>query len=626
MGAGVAGWCLFAVLAVALRGVRWDEAFEHAQIMAGQVLYPAGHPLAVYLHNAFSLQTYSSALVVSWFPGTVVLCGLRNVAYLLATVLPVFLFAAHLSRRVLWGTAAALLTLQGLTMEFDSSYPLSVWPETFTNGHIGAGFTLLTLYVLLIGKWRWGFFLLGLAPAVHIGQVPPLFLWAGARVAWLAWRGETKEMRRALPWGALGLGLCVLMWFLFRSSALPFPQSGPFYSPDSAGPIWRGFTAHLDMHRHFPPGNAHVALVAALILGAGLAWRDRNQRNGASLWLLVFVVSVAVPVASAMAIHYLAGAKVPFLVIGWMPYRLMNMILPVLLAFAVGTLGRVPAQDSAQQPPGVIILTCALTACVAMPLLGAWVPASFYGRYVAGGDGLMFGLLGAAWGMLSVEFRGKGRASGVWISVLLVSLASLALYHRFGAVCCAGGACTTLALARLPRAPRPIPLHAIATLLCVVLAVVLLYGEARTRRHLPKSEFDKQITETLRQRGDTKAMLAARPNEFLLQARTGHPVLVEAATASLMSYLPSLGPCIQKIYVDIYGIRFDTPPEPTVGGTAPWLLLWQERPRAKWLALAEDYGFSYVVAPPAITLDLPLILDDTGGRLYYAGNSTEGEG
>jgi len=88
---GVLFWLLFCVVAVLIRGVRWDETFEHAQVITGQAPYPEGHPLRVYVRGAFSLQTYASAAALALGAGPALVCGARNVLFLLGTVLPVFL-------------------------------------------------------------------------------------------------------------------------------------------------------------------------------------------------------------------------------------------------------------------------------------------------------------------------------------------------------------------------------------------------------------------------------------------------------------------------------------------------------------------------------------------------------
>ena len=118
---GAAACMLFAIIAVALRGVRWDETWEHAQILSGQVTYPEGHPLALYVHNAFSFPTHLSAWLLSLGAGPALLCGFRNVLFLLASMLPVYALTATLTRSIWAALLASLLMMQGILREFDGS-------------------------------------------------------------------------------------------------------------------------------------------------------------------------------------------------------------------------------------------------------------------------------------------------------------------------------------------------------------------------------------------------------------------------------------------------------------------------------------------------------------------------
>ena len=101
------------------------------------------------------------------------------------------------------------------------------------------------------------------------------------------------------------------------------------------------------------------------------------------------------------------------------------------------------------------------------------------------------------------------------------------------------------------------------------------------------------MVQYLHNEGEDDVMLVAKPAEILLQARTGHPNLVEWTTMSLLSYMPSLGPTIQKIYRDIYGIEFVSQPG-RPQESRHWADLWTDRSEAEWNALSEEYGFRYV--------------------------------
>ncbi len=599
---GLAAWVVFAVVAVAVRGVRWDEAYEHAQILARDVSYPHSHPLYRYVHNGFSLQTYLAAAVVAVAPQPVVLCGIRNVLFVLASVVPAYLFAGRLTGDALWAHAAALLTLNGTLLEFDSSYPTAVWPNTFTNGHLGGGYMLLTLYMVLAHRPRAGLFLLGLAPAVHIGQLPAIAGVCALFIAWRLVRGGRTEFVRAIPWGIAGLAICLGFAGVMRLFHVSDP--GPPPDAEQVHAIWQGYTSYFDPHRQFPPANAHVAAGLTLLLGAGIAI-VRGESEPLWRWLFVYSAIVAATVWSIVAVHAALGPDIPFLLIGWMPYRLLNLLPPILLVTLIGILAR---------GNSCWILGAALAVAAAATALH-WSGIGFIDRYFASGEFIVFVLAGAAVVQIASEPGIGSRFRAAWLVTASAGLLALAFVHQWGAACTVLGAVAEyIALragaVRLPAFPRPL-----ATAACAVLAALLLVSEVRAREHLPRSAFDAEVAATLADRGQPDALLLAHPYEFLLQVRTGHPVLVETATASLMSYLPELGPGIQQTYLDLYGIRFDQPP--TAGRNA-WKSLWQQRTKHEWNTLAERYQFDYVVAPAPLVLDLDRVATGDSAALYRA--------
>lgn len=611
---GLLFWCAFAVIAVALRGVRWDEAYEHAQILSGQIPYPENHPLYRYVHNGFSGQTYLSALIVWLMPGPIVLNGIRNVLFVLASVLPAYLITRRLAGNALWGHAAALLTLAGVWLEFDSSYPLSVWPNTFTNGYLGGGYMLLTMYLVLTARWRSGLFFLGLAPAIHIGELPAILPVCGLFVLWQLVRGDRTGFLRGLPWGAAGIAICIVFGLLIRFGFyVPWPESPPEAASVTA--IWRGYTEWFDPHRQFPPVNAHIGAVAALLIGLGAAM-TLGAREPLWRWLAVFTASVIAVVWVAMGIHATFGPDTPFLVIGWMPYRLLNLLLPIWLATAIGVLTW--SDGGAGGRIGVWVVGGALAFYLALPVLTLGLGSDLVDRYLASGELVMLLLTGAAYARLASMIPARHGVGLAWRVAGAVSFVALIFVHQLGAVSLAVGA-GVFALFHvrfrlaIPALPRRVVLGATAAL-----AVLLNYDQFMSREQLPRSEFDQKVAEYLGERGERDAVLLAHPSEFLLQARVGNPVLVETQTASLMSYLPELGPWIQQTYMDLYGIRFDQPPPADVD--ALWRAVWAVRPAQDWAALAQDYGIGYVIAPASVPLDLEPVLTGAEKTLYRAGD------
>ena len=305
----------------------------------------------------------------------------------------------------------------------------------------------------------------------------------------------------------------------------------------------------------------------------------------------------------------------------------MNHVPPVLLAMLVAVLseGRATVPDVSRgglplDAPlgggrsGVVLLGGAVLYGLIKPLLAPLVGAELYRRYCFTGDAVLFGLMGASATVLARTLRRGDRGFFLpWVVLVVLAWGGLLLYHQFGAACVALGAAAAAAMRPdSERVPSAISKPLIAGV-CVVSFAALLWQQYHTRQHLPKTEFDREIASVLADRGEEEAMLLAGPHELLLQARTGHPVLVDSATASLMSYMPGMAPEIQKMYGDLYGIRFAAPRD---DHQPSWDRVWALRDRDEWRALSLEYGFRYIVAPPGTELDLPRIVRDERGSLY----------
>ena len=616
-----AGACvLFAIVAVALRGVRWDETFEHAQILSGQVTYPVGHPLAVYVHNAFSLQTHLSAWLLSLGAGPALVCGLRNVLFLLASMLPIYALTATLTRSVWVALLAALLMMQGILLEFDGSYPTMVWPETYSNGHIGGGVVLLALAALIAGRYAIAFFMLGLIPAIHVGQWPPLAATCALFGALVLWRGRSaKPASRWIGYFALGLCATLLFWLLHRQSALPMPTAGPFAAGGDTEAVWKGYTALHDPHRRFPPGNGHVVLLGTILLAwLGACYGASARIRQACAGLALYASVVGTLVWGTMAIHAWMGPDIPFLLIAWMPYRLINHIPAIVLALAMALIvTRWPQR-------GLCIVMGAVLFSVLQPLWPLVVGEANHARYLAGGEFVAFALFGVTLFAVAPQ-RGAGR----WICIALTvaAIVPLAMYHRFGAVCVVAGVVAgfvlnsmseggVLRLGRrffLWRKERNSTNFALPTVVIVLGSLALLWHQLEYRKHLPVSEFQSEIAVALSSQDGV--LLLAPPDNLLLQVTTNLPVLAEVATPSLISYVPAIGPAINQLYKNIYGMNFDFP-EPTRTALPSWQSIWSARDTGQWKTLSQRYGFTHVIAPADLSLQLPKILAADGYALY----------
>ena len=616
---GVMFWLAFCIVAVVVRGVRWDETFEYAQIMTRVLPYPSGHPMFIYIRGAYCLQNYFSAFMLQIGFGPVWICGLRNVLFIAASVIPVFLLTTALSRKAVWGHVAALLTLEGIYLEFDGSYPIAIWPELYSNGIIGTGYALFALYFLITNRWAIAFFLIGLMPCIHIGQAPPLFAMAVLCTAWFAVTRQRANLQQAAMGSALGLALSGGFWIVQRLVfAVPLPASGPYYSPDNPVIIWRSYTALHDIHRQFPPGNGHIVLVGMLLIGSLAAlWESRQtireqEDRRPYLGVLAYGVCVAGLIWALMLIHAAMGNRMPFILIGWMPYRLINHVAPLLLAVAVSLLPRKNLST-----PAALFLFGALCYFLVLPYAPMLVGDRFFARYVARGDGLFFALGGAAMTALALELKSSHHFPRTWGVLAFGALVGLGAYHHFGAACLLGGAIAWFILERIHSSISWRHARTALACICVCLVLSMLGHQAYGRKQLPIGDFDRQVADCLRDQPPPHAMIAGPPDEFMLQARTGHPVFAEIASMSYSTYMIELGPSFQKILWDVYGTRFDqldpaapkTPPR-------PWRDIWRERTREQWQALARDYSFDYVLTFGGLTLDLPVMIQHGTSVLY----------
>jgi len=647
---GLAFWFVFCIVAVLLRGVQWDEQYEFAQLITGSVQYPEGHPYPYCTRNALNLQIYATSLLYWLTPSPAVVCGFRNVLSLMATVLPVFLLGTVLSGRALWGSAAVALILMGIHQEFDACYQMFAWPSYASIGHFGRGYALATLALLLGGNWRAGLFLLGLMPCVHIGQMPILLAFSVCYGAGALWRGDRQRLLRALPWAALGLGLCAVVWVNKGAIHVPLPTEGPYFSSADPHSVWAGFIAQ-DGLRALPGRptkytNSFIILAAMLLLGGAVAWAKSRQPKAGRIrvwaWVWLYVLLAAAAVWGIMAIHSVAGARIPYLLIAWMPYRFANHAAYILLAALPAVLVCAGSRLPGGETTGRVLVAGALLFSALRPLLGVVLPGPLFSRYVAGGEGLLFGLCGAAAGMLFLQSREDRVFQRTWQAVCLAAVVVLAVVHQFGTFCALAGFAVSLLLyglassrafapaergalpARGAAAPKPLPrgLFAVpssgwALGVMGLVVATLLFGQWRGRQHLATTPFDQSVVSYLEEHGEQTAMLLARPEQYTLQAKTGHPVMADTCLASWIPYMPTMGPTVQKIHHDFYGTQFEVSPPGQSGGDAlTWSQLWQRRTVDEWQALSREYALHYVIAPNTVPLDLPIEVAGDAETLY----------
>ncbi|MCX5771358.1 MAG: hypothetical protein NTZ09_13980, partial [Candidatus Hydrogenedentes bacterium] len=561
---------------------------------------------------AYTIQYYVSALVLWLTRSPAVVCGLRQVLFLAATTLPAYALAARVSRRVLCGHVAGALTVSGVLVAFGSYYPLFIWPDKSTSGHIGMGAVLLTLYLIVSGRLAAGFFLAGLMPAIHVGQAPVLMAVAGLYAVW-RWVDAPETRRRlihAVLWGVAGLAISVGVWLALRMANAGQAGSVNVMTAGEVMSAWRSYVFGEDIHRAFarfnPPAHGYIALGIAVFLGLfAAAGTLRAKLRDPASWLGVYAIIAGAVVVSISAAEYWLGPATPPALVVWMPKRLLNHAAVIALALAVGILGRKKKTEGGAEAPADALFVVALAWIVLTPVSAWLVSSAFHAHYVKAIEGVVFLLAGGASSVLYGERRHKRAYAGC----LIAGTAAIAYYHQFGAgLLVAGFGAGWVAMSAGPVAERLRP-AAIVAGLCLVVLAISLAGQWRTRVTLPVSAFEASVRDYLDAHACQGEFLLTPHWEIDWQEKTDHPVLYTYELPQYITYMPGLAPDILKIRADIYDIRLGLPWDYSLDA-------WRTRTNAQWKTLAAKYGFRHVLSPKDVTLDLRRVLTGEGYNLY----------
>jgi hypothetical protein len=115
-----------------------------------------------------------------------------------------------------------------------------------------------------------------------------------------------------------------------------------------------------------------------------------------------------------------------------------------------------------------------------------------------------------------------------------------------------------------------------------------------------------------------------------IQAKTGHPVLVDTMTLANVPYFPATASAVGRLVRDVFGIDYADPdavralrgPDGMLRPTSPaWTAAWAARPCDGWRRLADRYGFRHVWAPRTHPVRLPVAWSGTDWALHHVPDS-----
>ncbi len=603
---GACVWLVASVLLVAVRGVRWDENYEFAQVLLGHVQYPPGHPLPTYLQTFFSGQTWLLSGFMTLFEGPLLPNALRNVLVLAAVTVPPFLLTTLLTRRVWAGHLTVVLLLAEVHTAFLTNYPAQVWPDLYSNGIVGQGFALLTLYVLVRGGTFNRALCVGLMPAVHLGQAPPA-LCAALCHAYRR-RGSRPRFRSILR--GLAPGALLTGWLLLQVSgvASPFREDpgipGVYDSEAPASSYFAAYMEHFASHRATPDASGLVPLLLALPLALMLTQRSGRTRE-AAIHSAVYLAVVAGASALGWAGALVAGPQGLQLVQGWMPYRLLNHAAPLGLALAVAVCAGLDGGRARWWP-----VLAALVLLLARPGFERVLPAEVYAAYWADGVAAFCVLLGGAWGALAP------RVSRPLAVACMAAWLALATLHQWGALMTLVGIAIGLLTwqAEEPTLGQRYRLNAALVLTGVALTAGLLAEQYRARTTLPAPRDFTDMRATLAAE-DRRHLVLVPPQQEGWQARLDQAVTTDMATITWIPYNPRIGQRLDKMYAALYGIDL-LPERPGRVIAAPWPVAWPSHIADDWMTLHARHGFTHVLVPTDMNLRLPVAVAGEHYTLY----------
>ncbi|MBX7166148.1 MAG: hypothetical protein K1X74_07345 [Pirellulales bacterium] len=594
----VACWSGFLGIVAGLAASDWQVAVETAQVLADQVIYPTETSFEIYHYSGWSLLNQLSALLLQ--------AGLsaKSASLVLSALGGMLAFQSlSLVSLALGGDRRFALLTPVLYQAFSSSwsmaapaYPLQFLATPNTYGHMGRSFVLLAFGLLGRGHLRLAWFLLAVAPAVH----PTLGTWGVvvALASTLLQRRVGTVLRLvwpALVAGALVLGLSLAVQFQAwqHLPAVATAEKHQFVEVVSALGDY-----HRPMIAPWHPGVVLNVLVAALaILWTKKLRDDLPDQALELLWCLA--ISGVLAAVAAMLTPF--QDQLPWLFRRAMPGRFVNLVIISFPALAIGLVAAYQRQLAVMT--NWIVMPVALAAVTFEPQFGL-IAALFFGMVllIAGlqtlpGRGVMLTLQAAT--MLAAAVVSTVRVTGIE-AVLAVVLAEIGVWSFTGG-------------ARFQ--PRLVlgGLLIVAALLPGWLAL-----EAKWKSGNKALALEGSLVRAARGQG----MLLTGSDLFLVQVKTGRPVIFCGGGVDMLPYVPEAGPAAQRELSELYGISLLDPLRASVSMTGNRLLpqaakeLWQRRSSSEWRQLADEFKFTDVLVYKDWQLDLPLETESDTLRLY----------
>ena len=561
----------------------WHICLETAQVVAGLVRYPVDNPFYIYHTKLWSLVIQTCAVLLkaglSEITLSLVLSGLLGMISFQALAIVTF----AVSRDALVSIAAAVVVFASGATDYGSVYPIWLVGTHHSYGAIGLSTFVLAIGLIGAGFFRSGAFILGVGPAIH----PSVGIWVGSiAVAALAWTyvDLRDEVRPALKYFAAGCAVTLV------SAAIQFAfiYDVPAADPAAVDRAFSTFERLWDAHRR--------ARIEFADTGAML---NRTLGPIALLWLIGFSRDLPRPALFLLRVAAMAGmASLAIVFLTWLPPDRVPMTLSILM------------------PGRLLNLDIVLIGPLLIGLVAAY-------RHRRSAQVLLVALLG---GLLlarkSLIWRWVAERGGQpWNirldPVLLFEATALAI------LCIALWQATR---ERIDRATGPVSRTTTAGWLfqAATLAVLVVALASGWRIVGPRSIFRDRTNNAFYETvaADRRGLTVSSGSFQLVQLYTRRPVLIDSGALDTMVYAPEGGPATAQIVTDVYGIDFFDPPrEMRSSSLIPHdanRFTWSPSrfSAQRWRELRRTYNVSQIVTRSDYELDLPMVAEGDGLRLY----------
>jgi len=561
----------------------WHICLETAQVVAGLVRYPADNPFYIYHTKLWSLVIQACAVLLraglSEITLSLALSGLLGMISFQALAMVTF----AIGRNALVAIAAAVVVFASGVTDYGSVYPVWLVGTHHSYGAIGLSTFVLAIGLIGAGFYRSGGFLLGVGPAIH----PSVGIWVGSiAVGALAWTyfDRRSEVRPALKYFAAGCAVTLL------SLAIQFALIYDVPVADTAA-VARAFSTFerlWDAHRR--------ARIEFADTGATF---NRTVGPIAILWLIGFARDLPRPALFLLRVAAIAGMvsvgvvfltrlppdSMPMTLSILMPGRLLNLDIVLIGPLLIGLITAYRHRRSAQV---LLVATLAGLLLTSKSLIWRWVAE-----------------------------RG-GQPWNVRVDpVLLFEAAALAI------LC--------IALWQATREPidgvaEPVPSTSAAHWWypAATLAVLLVALASGWRIAGPRSIYRDRTNDPFYQAvaADRRGLTVTAGSFQLVQLYTRRPVLIDSGALDTMVYAPESGPALAQIVTEVYGINFFDPPHemrsssfiPHDANRFTWSP--SRFTAQRWRELRRTYNVSQIVTRSDYELDLPMVAEGDGLRLY----------